>query len=293
MHTSGTRLYHLVTSRFNVALAVAGWFLWMSADHEERLYEVFADSCTSPTMTDLEKVQSLMRCVHRVIRDRQPFFSNDPRHKLRSSYDTIFRSGDLELTQTDQGCGTHAAIFVEASRVMGLPARLVQLRKDGRTVHIFSEVLLDGKWVVADATFQQMFRNPQGKFVGARDIVGNWSAYKDQAAPGYPTDEFDYEEVRYTNWDKVPVVLPAVKGILNLILGTEQADQISVRTYVLNRYQFYLWTLLSLGAIVNGFRFWRFCRKRPAPSNAASAAPESKPSNLASRERSQTASKLL
>jgi hypothetical protein len=66
---------------------------------------------------------------------------------------------------------------------------------------------------------------------------------------GYDT-AYHYEDVRYSNWTKVPVIFPAIKKILDLTLGKPQADVISVRTYFLKMYDICFNITLALFIII-------------------------------------------
>ena len=59
--------------------------------------------------------------------------------------------------------------------------------------------------------------------------------YKPQLPAGYDMN-YRYEDVRYSNWTKIPVVMPSIKKILDLTIGKTEADTISLRTYFLRKY---------------------------------------------------------
>ena len=48
--------------------------------------------------------------------------------------------------------------------------------------------------------------------------------------------EYKYSAVRYTNWNKIPIIFPATKKVLDLVLGTKKADKISIRPIFLRKY---------------------------------------------------------
>lgn len=67
-------------------------------------------------------------------------------------------------------------------------------------------------------------------------------------AHDYP-QEYAYEGVRDTNCSKVPVLMPAIKLLLDALLG-EAADEISIRAHVLNLHRVYLWICATLLLVV-------------------------------------------
>ncbi|HEY8895207.1 MAG TPA: hypothetical protein VIM79_10355, partial [Niastella sp.] len=52
--------------------------------------------------------------------------------------------------------------------------------------------------------------------------------------------------VRYTNWDKVPVVLPLVKNVLSVFMGKESTETLSIRTFFLRKFS----VLFNITAII-------------------------------------------
>ena len=73
----------------------------------------------------------------------------------------------------------------------------------------------------------------------------NWDYYKEQLPASY-NNSYRYEDVRYTNWDKIPVILPALKKILTIFLGKERTDTISLRVHLLRIYDLYFLITLFL-----------------------------------------------
>ena len=57
---------------------------------------------------------------------------------------------------------------------------------------------------------------------------------------------YQYEEARYTNWDKVPLVMPLIKNIMYLTMGKEETDSYSLRSLILSKYN--LFFNITLGA---------------------------------------------
>jgi len=255
----------ILFSRWNIALGMLIFFLWMNADYEDRLYGVFVAGVVTPEMTPEQKMLALMSRVYRVVEDRSPIFAEDTLGGPVCLRTIWLHSGDTRLLQANEACGSNAGIFVEACQQAGLPARVCQMTRENASVHILSEVQVDGKWVVADPTFNQVFRTPSGELASHADVSADWPYYRHQADSGYETGGCMFQGVRYTNWSKVPVLLPAVKGILNWVLGREKADQISLRSYCLNVYRVYLLAAVIVLVGINVARWvgWRWRRSNP------------------------------
>ena len=80
-----------------------------------------------------------------------------------------------------------------------------------------------------------------------------WSSYQSQvpewrsgAKPSseeyYDVGFFDYADVQYTNWQKIPILMPAAHAVLRRIMGEERADLVSIRTMVFDTNRVY-WML--------------------------------------------------
>jgi hypothetical protein len=111
------------------------------------------------------------------------------------------------------------------------------------------------------------FRKPDGNLASFRDVQQNWNFYKQQLPPDY-IHEYSYSDVRYTNWDKIPVLLPAVRGISNLTIGKEATNQLSLRVFFIRKYRILYYLALSL-YLYSWFKIVkRYTRKRTATRRA-------------------------
>jgi hypothetical protein len=251
-----------------MAAAVALAFLWMGADYENRLYDALVAHAIRPGMGEEARILALMRTSHTTVQAREPLFHDIT---IGGPHAALFRSGDTELLQADGSCGTCAHVFVEACHRANIAARVCQLSEGGTsTSHVIAEARLEDRWVVVDPLFNQVFRDRQGKLVGCEEIEADWEYYRRQA-PDYLRLGYHFGSVRYTNWSKVPVLMPLAKKCLDLVVGQRRADRISLRSYCLNIYSAYLYLLLVLTFGVNAFvvlRAWRHSR-RPTPATRA------------------------
>jgi hypothetical protein len=128
------------------------------------------------------------------------------------------------------------------------------------------------RWVVMDALYGQVFERADGKLASFADVEGDWAQYQGQIAESYPR-KFDYDGVRYTNWDKVPVLMPSVRYLLEAVLGRDTVATMSLRTSLLNLYDVYSSVLLGLlvvsGSVLALVRVRRRRRSRQHSETAA------------------------
>ena len=111
--------------------------------------------------------------------------------------------------------------------------------------HNVVEAKTTNGWAVLDPLFDVYFIKPNSGLASFADVQGNWDYYKKQLPSNYDFN-YRYEDVRYSNWGKIPLILPAAKKVLDFVLGKEKADAISLRVYFLKMYDFYFMLTLIL-----------------------------------------------
>jgi hypothetical protein len=128
---------------------------------------------------------------------------------------------------------------------MGFPTRIGQMYANGYFGgHMLVEVWSDGRWMVMDPLFDQFFTKPDGSLASFEEVHNNFSYYSKQLHPDYPK-KYQYQDVRYTNWNKIPVVSPLLKKVFDLVYGEKKADQICLRKYVIKFYLLWHYVFLS------------------------------------------------
>jgi hypothetical protein len=111
--------------------------------------------------------------------------------------------------------------------------------------HNVVEVKIGKEWVVLDPTYNLRFIRPDGKLACFADVKNDWPFYSKQVPADYNL-AYHYEDARYTNWSKIPVVSPAAKAMLTLVIGPERTNAFSMRTILMNTYTAYLYLLIAL-----------------------------------------------
>lgn len=209
-------------------------------------------------MSERQKVVALMEAAHRIQWVTKPIFT--PKIRDVERYPLFYPEGVEYLRDagrhlgTAGGCGSFSLVLAKTLEAAGFEYRLAQMVCNGTDAacHILVEAKVNEKWVVLDPLFNQTFTTPEGELASFDEVGSDWDTYKLQvpqwrrtAPPAseqhYPTDFYDYGGVRYTNWQKVPVLMPAVYSALKGLLGEQQASHISLRTYVLDINRVHLW----------------------------------------------------
>ncbi len=174
----------------------------------------------------------------------------------------LFHSTTVDLMTGQGSCGTASVILARILKSYNYQVRFAQM-KVGNTWggHIIVEVKKHEGWIVLDPLFRVFFTKPDGKLASFNDVHSNWEYYKQQVPKDYPM-QYNYEDVRYTNWDKIPVVGNISKRILNLTLGKEKANEISIRSYLLRNYHLLFVITLILFIITAVYTFFSFMKQR-------------------------------
>jgi hypothetical protein len=156
----------------------------------------------------------------------------------------LFHSATTDLMTTRGACGSYALVLARLMDAYGYPVRIAQMKAGGiYGAHNVVEVKTGPSWIVLDPTFNVTFIRPDARLASFADVRRNWSYYAGQVPKEY-NPAYRYEDVRYTNWEKIPVLLPAFKALLNLTLGPQKTNTLSLRTWLLKIYTVYFYCIL-------------------------------------------------
>lgn len=164
-------------------------------------------------------------------------------------------------------CGSYSYILSRLLNELKIPNRIAQMKVDDvYGGHILLEAKTSKGWVVLDGSYDLFFKKPDGNLASFADVQGNWEHYKKQVPQGY-NYAYRYEGVRYTNWNKIPILMPLMKGVIAFFLGKQEADTFSMRTYFIRKFHvllectIFIYSILLLAAIYKYVRKNRFMMK--------------------------------
>ena len=171
-------------------------------------------------------------------------------------------------------CGSHSRVVTAMLVARGVPSRLrLLLDGSGKSIHTVVEALTDGGWVVGDAAFGIAFRQRDGRPATAEYLAADTAFFRAQVdtIPGYQRD-YDYDSTTLLNWQKIPVVLPALRAGLERVLGPERVARIVRPEIWMWPRLFYalVFLVLSVGLRVLGVAA---LAQRPGARRLASARP--------------------
>jgi len=256
-HTGSRTIKLCVLMFLHGATIMAILFCVMMSNYENRLFDGIVNKVTNADMDQQNKALTLLNHTHELLSSRLELFRNVGRDSFRERF---FASSDVHLMDAQGACGSFTGVLGRLLQRAGFEVRIAQMKcADQWGCHINLEAKIDGRYVALDPLYNLAFTRPDGELANYQEIGLDWQYYQTQTPDNY-YPAYQYEDVRYTNWQKIPVIMPLIKMALDVILG-EKANTISVRSYVLNVYFIYA-VLLSLFYLMLLFVSIKFLRNQ-------------------------------
>lgn len=119
---------------------------------------------TKDSKTDRERVEKIYSYIVKNIK-----YDYNKIKGLKNDY-----VPDIEKTLTDKSgiCYDYSSLYAGMLRSLGIPTKLVKgYKNDIKEYHAWNEVLLDGKWVIIDTTYDAAFSNSNMKVNMIKDLT--------------------------------------------------------------------------------------------------------------------------
>ncbi len=222
-------------------------YFHMEASYEEQLFSGIQkniDKKIDLNDTQDSVVIKIMKTCNNLLGNRASVFIDDA--DLDGFQTNYLHPASIDLMTAKGACGSYSLVLARILQKYQFQVRIAQMKAHGRFGgHNIIEVKLDEGWVVLDPTFNLFFTRPDNQLASFSDIRNNWAYYSKQLPLGYDPG-YKYEDVRYTNWEKVPLLLPAVKKTMAFFIGQEKADTFCMRIFFLKMYDLYFYITLLL-----------------------------------------------
>ena len=234
-----TRFIVPILAFLHGVMLMALFVLSAMSNYEDDLYDHLLGQFTDPAMSQQDTVLSLLHTTHALLEPRHDLFEGRSYANIR---DKLFRSADVQLNDAKWSCGSYTHVLARLLQRADFEVRLAQM-KCGNVwgCHIILEAKVDGRFVSLDALYDLAFTRPDGRLASFKEVGRDWSVYRKQVPTNYEL-VYAYEDVRYTNWGKIPLLMPAAKQVFKIFLGP-RIETVSVRSWTLNLYQTY-WAIL-------------------------------------------------
>lgn len=235
---------------FIVVILLGGGYgasmIWLGIDsaYQDEIFQTIVDKTVTDTMTDIEKIQSLVEITHRLMGPPRKTFLLPP-EEGRGFKDKKLHSADVAL-MGGYACYMHAQVAGMLLQKAGFDFRFYSMTKDGNGHHV-GQVLYNGKYIAFDALFNQMFVKPNGEYASVKEVHDDWEYYKQQVGNKllfkdydkpfyYPTDFYRKYYDFTPAWDQS--YSNPKKTWLASLLGFSDNYRLNVQTQ-LDRYLYY------------------------------------------------------
>jgi hypothetical protein len=249
----------------NGFLLASLFYFKMEASYESELFQaIHSDISSRITTTESEDsvVVQVMHACHDLLVNRVSVFEGKQFVGIKSD---LLEPTSIDLMTARGACGSFSMVLARILQGYKYPVRIAQMKSNGVFAkHNIVEAKTRHGWVVLDPLFDVYFINPSQKLASFEDVKNNWEYYKTQLPPGYDMS-YRYEDVRYSNWGKIPIVLPAIKKILDRVIGKQSADTISLRVYFLRIYNICFNVILVLFVIIFSYTLVNLIKAKVFP----------------------------
>jgi hypothetical protein len=237
----------------------------MEASYEKELFHaIHLDISNKISSTDSQDsvVAKAMHVCHNLMDTRGDVFKGSDFQGMKSG---MIDPTSFDLMTASGACGSYSMVLARVLQGYKFEVRIAQMKSNGSfAAHNIVEAKTNHGWVVLDPLFDTYFVNPTKKLASFSEVKDNWSYYKSQLPQGYDMN-YRYEDVRYSNWSKIPVLLPSFKKILDLTVGKDNADTISLRTYFLRKYVLCFDLFLIIFVLVFSFTIRKLIKAKVFP----------------------------
>ena len=127
----------------------------------------------------------------------------------------------LNYRQLLEVCGGATNAFLNLSRSAGLEVRrLLLLAPDRTTKHVVAEVFIDGRWVIADATYRTFLKDRNGRLLTRKELQ-NPMVFREATSliPNY-RPEYSYEQLANVRTAAIPYAGAVGKFLLDRAFQT-------------------------------------------------------------------------
>lgn len=240
-----------ILSFLHGAIWMIFFVFWIMSNYEDGLYDQIVKNTLTDNISNQQKAILLLHKTHLLLKPREELFIDEENINLR---DALFRSSDIQLIDAKEDCASYTHVLGRLLQRAGFTVRIAQMKcGESWGCHILLEANIDGKFAALDPLYDVAFKKTDGTLASFDEIGQNWDLYKLQVPENYPSG-FAYEDVRYTNWDKIPVLMPFFRKILGTVMKNE-IETMSIRSMVLNVYKTYmiLLSIFYIGLIAASF----------------------------------------
>jgi hypothetical protein len=273
-HKTFAPLWRKALQKRNVLLFIYGFLLaslfyfYVEDSYEKQLFEGLADYVKGKSAETGNNEETLilqsLHLTNYLGRSRSFIYSHSELNTVKSS---LIHPVTVDLQTAKGACGSYSYILSRLLNELKIPNRIAQMKVDGLYGgHILVEAKTSKGWVVIDGLYDLSFKKPDGALASFADVQGNWDYYQKQVPQGYDY-AYRFEGVRYTNWNKIPIMLPFMKSVFSLFWGKD-VDTFSLRTYFVRKFHVLFVGTVLIYSILLFVAMYKYARKRKYMANS-------------------------
>lgn len=207
---------------------------------DDKVFDQIIKKSINKSMTDEKKLTTLLNITHNFLKDKKGFYQISSKGKINPN-NLILKS-----INGDGDCGDYAKILSRLLIRAGIKVRLGQMKCDNIwACHIIVEAKINNKWIITDPTYNLIFKNSNNQMTEFNEIKNNFEYFRSQVPSNYNL-EYDYDDMRYTNWEKIPIITVSAAKIISFLKPNTKYHDISLKIYLLNIYKVYLVGLIII-----------------------------------------------
>lgn len=252
--------------RRNIFLVLNGFilasiiFFYFEDRYEKKLFMALANHVrkTSTSQNKDSLIIKGLEVTHGLGKDRVAAFEDQDLSGLKSFIHPV----TYDLMTTRGACGSYCMVLSRILTELNISNRIVQM-KAGEVygAHIVVEVeLSNNKWAVLDPSYNVYYQKADGSLANFAEVGADWDTFKKQVPENYDMT-YRYEGSRYTNWNKIPVVMPAIREVLELTIGEEKTATFSMRTLFLRKFHIIFLALTTCYLLMLSILLFKYLRK--------------------------------
>lgn len=215
--------------------------------HENNLFKNIGRMSVTNVGTTLDTavVQSAMISIHQVMTSRHALFKDQIELSWKQD---LLPSADIDLMYGAGACGGYSMVLARTLQLLGYQVRIGQLKtlNYGYGGHIvieyYSTVLKH--WVMIDPLFLWIPKDKKGEMASIKQVANHWEKFS-TTMPKELEASYRFNDVRYTNWARWRGAPKIIYHAVRLIKGTDYADGICLRMYVLSIFPWLFYGIMS------------------------------------------------
>lgn len=225
---------------FNGFLLAALLYFLMENNYESKLFHSLALNVQENVAKDSSGMSHenavlihSLNLVYNLEKSRSVIFGP---HNIDSWKSNLIQPLTFDLMTGQRACGGFSMVLARLLKEQNIEVRIPQMQVgDIEGGHIIVEAKTSYGWVVLDPSFNVYFNKDDNRLASFEDVHQNWASYSQNLPSDYNL-AYRYEGVRYTNWSKIPVLMPVMKSALNLFWGKEKTESFSMRAALLEKF---------------------------------------------------------